>query len=177
MGAMASQITSLTIVFSTVYSDSDQRKHQSSATLALCGEGPVNSPHKWSVTRKKFPFHEVIIKPKLLVSLWTPDRDKLMLFGDILLYITARHLRKYCSCHRMWRCPDRPDDTSQGRGDVSWHSVLNTAYTLSKAGGSWHALSQIWTSSNNLYSAYSKHHALNRVEENIFACLIVAEHW
>ena len=30
MGAMASQITSLTIVCSTVYSDADQRKHQSS---------------------------------------------------------------------------------------------------------------------------------------------------
>ena len=31
MGAMASEITSLTIVYSTVYSDADQRKHQSSA--------------------------------------------------------------------------------------------------------------------------------------------------
>ena len=35
MGAMASQITSLTIVFSTVYSDANQRKHQSSASLAF----------------------------------------------------------------------------------------------------------------------------------------------
>ena len=35
MGAMASQITSLTIVFSTVYSGADQRKHQSSASLAF----------------------------------------------------------------------------------------------------------------------------------------------
>ena len=35
MGAMASQITSLTIVCSTVYSDADQRKHQSSASLAF----------------------------------------------------------------------------------------------------------------------------------------------
>ena len=35
MGPMASQITSLTIVYSTVYSDSDQRKHQSSASLAF----------------------------------------------------------------------------------------------------------------------------------------------
>ena len=38
MGAMASQITSLTIVYSTAYSDADQRKHQSSALLALCGD-------------------------------------------------------------------------------------------------------------------------------------------
>ena len=38
MSLMASQITSLTVVYSTVYSDVDQRKHQSSASLALCGE-------------------------------------------------------------------------------------------------------------------------------------------
>ena len=35
MGAMASQITSLTIVYSTVCSDADQIKHQSSASLAF----------------------------------------------------------------------------------------------------------------------------------------------
>ena len=35
MTTMASQITSLTVVYSTVYSDADQRKHQSSASLAL----------------------------------------------------------------------------------------------------------------------------------------------
>ena len=35
MGAIAFQITSLTIVYSTVYSDADQRKHQSSSSLAL----------------------------------------------------------------------------------------------------------------------------------------------
>ena len=42
MGSMASQITSLTIVYSTVYSDADQRKHQSSASLAFVpGEFPA----------------------------------------------------------------------------------------------------------------------------------------
>ena len=40
MGAMASQITSLTIVYSTVYSGADQRKHQSSASLAFAGKSP-----------------------------------------------------------------------------------------------------------------------------------------
>ena len=35
MSTMASQITSLTLVYSTVYSDADQRKHQSSASLAF----------------------------------------------------------------------------------------------------------------------------------------------
>ena len=57
MGAMASQITSLIIVYSTVYSGADQRKHQRSASLAFVRgipRWPVNSPHKWPVTRKMF---------------------------------------------------------------------------------------------------------------------------
>ena len=64
MGTIASQITSFTIVYSIVYSDADHRKHQSSASLAfVCGihRGPVNSPHKWPVTRKMFPFDDVVI--------------------------------------------------------------------------------------------------------------------
>ena len=71
MGAIASEITSLTIVYSTVYSDADERKHQSSASLAFVRgihRGPVNSPHKWPVTRKKFPFDDVIMR--WFVSLW-----------------------------------------------------------------------------------------------------------
>ena len=64
MGAITSQITSLTIVYSIVYSDADQRKHQSSASLAFergIHRGPVNSPHKWPVTQKMFPFDDVIM--------------------------------------------------------------------------------------------------------------------
>ena len=40
MGAMVSQITSLTIVYPTVYSGADQRKHQSSTPLAIVREIP-----------------------------------------------------------------------------------------------------------------------------------------
>ena len=64
MGAIASQITSLTIVYSTVYADANQRKHQSSASLAFVRgihRGPVNSPHKWPVTWRMFSFDDVII--------------------------------------------------------------------------------------------------------------------
>ena len=62
--ATASQITSLTIIYLTVYSGADQRKHQSSASLAFVWgihRWPVNSPHKWPVTRKMFPFDDVIM--------------------------------------------------------------------------------------------------------------------
>ena len=42
MGAMASQITSLSIVYSDVYSGVDQRKYQSSASLPF-----VWGIHRW----------------------------------------------------------------------------------------------------------------------------------
>ena len=45
-------------------SGTDQRKHQSSASLAFVRgihRRPVNSPHKWPVTRKMFPFDDVIM--------------------------------------------------------------------------------------------------------------------
>ena len=64
MSTMASQITSLTIVYWTVYSGSVQRKLQSSASLGLVWgihRWPVNSPHKWPVTRRMFPFDDVIM--------------------------------------------------------------------------------------------------------------------
>ena len=74
MGAIASQITSLTSVYSIVYSGADQRKHQSSASLAFVRgihRGPVNSPHKWPVTRKMFPFDDVIMMLSLsIVGVW-----------------------------------------------------------------------------------------------------------
>ena len=63
-GAMASQITNLTIVYSTVNLDADQRKHQSPESLAFVRgihRWPVNSPHKGPVTRKMSPFHDVIM--------------------------------------------------------------------------------------------------------------------
>ena len=61
MSTMASQITSLTIVFSCA----DQRNHQSSASLAFVRGlhwWPVNSPHKWPETRKMFLFDDVIMR-------------------------------------------------------------------------------------------------------------------
>ena len=74
MGAMASQITSLTTVYSTIHSGADQRKHQSSASLAF-GWGihrwPVNSSHKGPVLRKMFPFDDVIMDVLSLVRLLT----------------------------------------------------------------------------------------------------------
>ena len=64
MGKIASQITSLTIVYSTVYSDTDERKHQSSASLAFVEEftGPGEFPAQMASNAEMFPFDDVIMK-------------------------------------------------------------------------------------------------------------------
>ena len=66
-GTAASRITSITIaiVYSTVYSGADERKHQTSASLAFVWRierWPVNSPHKGPMMRKMFPFDDVIME-------------------------------------------------------------------------------------------------------------------
>ena len=63
MGAMASQFTVVSIVYSTVSSGVGHRKHHSSASLALCGEFTNGRwiPLKLPATRKMFPFDDVIL--------------------------------------------------------------------------------------------------------------------
>ena len=100
---LASQITSLMVVYSIVYSGVNQRKHQSSASLAFVWEihrGPVNFPHKWPVTRKMFPFDDVIMLfrflwiGKLLCSFITP---KISLYLTKLIP-TVHILRERLEC-------------------------------------------------------------------------------
>ena len=93
MMAIASQITSLTIVYSAVYSGAHQRKHQSSASLAFVWgihRGPVNSPHKWPVTRKMFPFDDVIMCWPISVSpngvtkpRWFENEEKIIMAHSV----------------------------------------------------------------------------------------------
>ena len=64
MSTMASQITSLRIVYSSIYSGVDKRKYQSSVLLAFVRgiqRWLVNSRHKWPITRKMLPFDDVIM--------------------------------------------------------------------------------------------------------------------
>ena len=65
MGEMGHPIASRTIVYSTVYSGADQRKHQSSVSLAFVRgiyQRPVKSPQKCPVTRKMCLFSITINK-------------------------------------------------------------------------------------------------------------------
>ena len=63
MGAMASQITSLTIVHSFFLFR--RRSIKSLAFERGIHHWPVNSPHKWSVTRKMSPFEDVVCSNKV----------------------------------------------------------------------------------------------------------------
>ena len=112
MTMLASQITSPTVVYSIVYSAVNQRKHQSSASLAFVREihrGPVNSPHKWPVTRKMFPFDDVIINYPLngrvdknlmgisLLTLTPIESFRVFFFwpGGLLECFTLQHFLSY----------------------------------------------------------------------------------
>ena len=80
MSVMASQITNLSIIYSTVYSGADKRKHQSSASLVFVRGihlWPVNSPHKGPVTRKMFSFDDVI-------RIWVDDAATI---GDVQISV------------------------------------------------------------------------------------------
>ena len=72
MGAVASQITNLTIVYSTVYSDAEQRKHQNSASLAFV---PGEFLAQMAVTRTMFPFDDVIMISHHSTQWWPYSLD------------------------------------------------------------------------------------------------------
>ena len=96
MSAMASQIISLMIVYSNVYSGGNQRKHKSSASLAFVRGihwWLVNSPHKGAVTWKMFPFDNVI-----MISAYFHG---MMPFGHPANFMPSRATEPtglYCTC-------------------------------------------------------------------------------
>ena len=106
-------------VYSTVYSGADQSKHQSSASLAFVWgihRGPVNSPHKWPVTRKMFPFDDVImvstryairrlIKTSLEVS--KPRDRSFKLSHRFAILLAHQQLGCHCAC----QMPERLDNS------------------------------------------------------------------
>ena len=98
MVAIESQITSPTTAYSTVYWDVDQRKHQSSASLASVRgihRGPVNSPHKWPVTRKMFPFDDVIMYLFTWLSHYSPFNSCMENISNFhMLFCFQQHANK-----------------------------------------------------------------------------------
>ena len=97
MGVIASQIASLAIVYSTIYSGTDQRKYQSSASLAFVL--PVKSPHKGPVTRKIFSFDDVIMGQMLSGKIVLKHEEKLI---SHLIYSNIIHLIIHHSKDDEW---------------------------------------------------------------------------
>ena len=98
MGAIASQITSLTIVYSTVYSDADQRNIKPPRHWPLCGEFTGDSPHKRPVTREMFPF-DIVIMEALLVQFVTLQNCKSKLTPNNLNWICLLALTRKVSAN------------------------------------------------------------------------------
>ena len=76
-------------------SGADQRKYQSSASLAFVRgilRGPVNCPHKWPVTRKMFPFDDVIMISSMLLEWWSQHAVPKLDQNHFLVFSFAIHL-------------------------------------------------------------------------------------
>ena len=149
MGAIASQITSLTIVYSTVYSDADQREYQSSASLAFVRgihRGSVNSPHKWPVTRSRLTpvwGPHLLGGPNLLGDTHRPEPGTVSqispTFTDILMASFKKHnsdwlrlgnvlnnmyhIRKVVSRHKNAPCSLDTYATCVWKFDAARHAV------------------------------------------------------
>ena len=97
ISTMTSQITSLTIVYPTVYSRRRSKKHQSSASLAFVRgihRWPVNSLHKGPVTRKMFTFDDVIMS----------SHAPLVFNGSVArLWTRWRHSKRPSKSHEILR--------------------------------------------------------------------------
>ena len=117
MSAIASQITSLTIVYSTVYSDADQRKHKSSASLAFV----------WGIHRDRWiPCTKGQLRDKclhLMTSscyqriLFLPMRSFCRKLKNLFHPWLRYNLGIIANVHEFW---DSFDDPFISRVDVNW---------------------------------------------------------
>ena len=101
---MASQITAVSSVYSTVCSGADQRKHQSSASLAFVRgihRSPVDSPHKEPVTRNMFPFDDVIMC-KCIILFYLPVLTPLITHCPLCWCYMASHICHLCPLLLTW---------------------------------------------------------------------------
>ena len=89
INAMASQISGVSIVCSNVCPGADQRKHQSSASLAFLRGNhrwPVDYPHKGPITWKRFPFDDVIMCCRYMSIIYCS-----VVLGNGVLYFKVAH--------------------------------------------------------------------------------------
>ena len=128
MSAMASQITSLTIVHSSVYSGADQRKHQSSSSLAFVRgihRWPVNSPHKGPVTRKMFPYDDILMTMPPRGRHGVPNLQRFGSLFDSLFRLTTNKTRKL-------HIPGTPHNWRVIRKAFPYHDVFTFVHGIRK---------------------------------------------
>ena len=118
MGATASEITCLAIVYSDFYSGADQRKHKSSASLAFAGNSPATGAFPAQVASNSEnvsiwwrhhinngdAYHYVPITRAMRGPRWTPREDRLIAYRMIRIYDT------YDAYDVTGRGPDGPCD-------------------------------------------------------------------
>ena len=113
MSTMASQIANITVVYSNVYPGADQRKHQSSVSMVFVWgihRLPVNSSHKWPVTRNMFPFDDVIMLSFLQFYWWVFSFSQInisilsivMSPSTMLIGLISKKNAKSSSIKKMW---------------------------------------------------------------------------
>ena len=123
MSWMASQISSVSIVCSTVCSGADQRKHQSSASLVFVKVihwWPVDSLHKRPVTRKMLPFDDVIMFSSENVDTeWPFPAEE---FGYMISFVTNYSFR----CEIVFGAVITASPLTKYRikYDLSWRTIL-----------------------------------------------------
>ena len=110
MSTMASQITSLTSVYLTVYPRCRSKKTWKLRVTGLCvGNSPVTGefPHKWPVGGKMCPFDDVIMKNKLFPACSAPSRQLHYFNFHHLLY--EIYINREFGLTSQWPFPRRVD--------------------------------------------------------------------
>ena len=124
-----------TIVYSTVYSCKDQRKHESSASLAFVRgihRWPVNSPHKWPVTGKLFPFDDVSMRWMCCVAppAITSTRNAGLLSGENMC-LAGLLFHKYKPLYLHSFIATHPTNSVQVNFAIKFSENLHIAYSCS----------------------------------------------
>ena len=142
MGAIASQITSLTIVYSIVYSDADQRKHQSSASLAFVWG---NHRDRWIPSTKGQLLGKCF---HLMTSSWNyPNYLGIFQFQEwkgqykvmvvfVIVEKISQHLFLYITCYHSYRL------------HIIWHCeqtlIYNLLWQIYGTNNCWFPLARKW---------------------------------